>query len=488
MARIFKQTYTKHLPKDAELFMREGKRYARFKNAAGRIFTGPLSKNGESVILETAKWYIDYADADGRPCRVAGFKDMQATKQRASELERTAEHVRSGYKPKEHEQLARPLSDHAAEFKAALLAKGDTAKQAQQVYNRAVRILNGCEFVVWSDISAAKVQAYLSQLRADKENKRGISSQTSNWYLQAIKAFCGWLVQEKRVPENPVAYLEGLNVKTDRRHDRRAMSEQESKNLLTVAAAGPVRQGMAGADRAMLYWTALESGLRAGELRTLTVGNCKLADQPPVLVVKAGYSKHRREDNQPIPVELAEAFTRYTAGRWPTDLLFPSIPPAEHVSKMIKADLEAAGIDYRDSAGLVVDFHGLRHSYITNLAKAGIHPKTAMDLARHSNINLTMGRYTHTILVDRASALSALPSLTNTPDCQQSRQPGTYAAGAAGIRAPGDKQDNKRSDGRMQALAATDSMANGKAFAKPLTGIKPRSRVRIPTSPFFSPR
>jgi hypothetical protein len=36
---------------------------------------------------------------------------------------------------------------------------------------------------------------------------------------------------------------------------------------------------------------------------------------------------------------------------------------------MLRVDLEAAGIPYRDTAGRVVDFHALRASYITYLVR-----------------------------------------------------------------------------------------------------------------------
>ena len=39
------------------------------------------------------------------------------------------------------------------------------------------------------------------------------------------------------------------------------------------------------------------------------------------------------------------------------------------------------------------DFHSLRTSFITALAKAGVHPRVAHTLARHSDINLTMATY-----------------------------------------------------------------------------------------------
>ena len=40
-------------------------------------------------------------------------------------------------------------------------------------------------------------------------------------------------------------------------------------------------------------------------------------------------------------------------------------------SDMIRQDLQAAGIDYRDDNERVVDFHALRHTFITQLAQWG---------------------------------------------------------------------------------------------------------------------
>ncbi len=78
---------------------------------------------------------------------------------------------------------------------------------------------------------------------------------------------------------------------------------------------------------------------------------------------------------------------------------------------MLRRDLAAAGIAYRDAAGRVFDFHALRHQFISTLAAAGVHPKTAQTLARHKSIRLTMDRYTHLSPSGAASALENLPEL-----------------------------------------------------------------------------
>ena len=83
---------------------------------------------------------------------------------------------------------------------------------------------------------------------------------------------------------------------------------------------------------------------------------------------------------------------------------------------MIRVDLATAGIPYMDHRGHVFDFHALRHQFISMLAAAGIHPKTAQELARHSTITLTMDHYTHVGLHDLSGALANLPDLTSTSE------------------------------------------------------------------------
>ena len=64
-----------------------------------------------------------------------------------------------------------------------------------------------------------------------------------------------------------------------------------------------------------------------------------------------------------------------------------------------------------DAEGQIVDFHALRHTFISNLARSGVHPKVAQQLARHSTITLTMDRYSHVKLDEQAKALAMLPGL-----------------------------------------------------------------------------
>lgn len=66
----------------------------------------------------------------------------------------------------------------------------------------------------------------------------------------------------------------------------------------------------------------------------------------------------------------------------------------------------------------------LRHTFGTMLAASGVHPKTAQDLMRLSDINLTMSRYTHTLRGQAQKSIECLANLS-LPSGQSQKATGT---------------------------------------------------------------
>jgi integrase len=97
----------------------------------------------------------------------------------------------------------------------------------------------------------------------------------------------------------------------------------------------------------------------------------------------------------------------------------------DKTAKMIQADLKEAGIDYKDNSGRYFDFHALRRETGTLLAAAGVHPKVAQSIMRHSDINLTMSLYTHTLRGQESEAVAKLPDLSQPSKQQKSQRNGT---------------------------------------------------------------
>src|SRR5262249_5333122 len=136
------------------------------------------------------------------------------------------------------------------------------------------------------DIDANKVENWLAEERREKD--MGIS--TSNHYLTSAKGFTRWLTKTRpaRWPSDPLACLFKLNAETDIRRQRRDLSVDEAMRLLQAARASDKDfRGLTGYDRYLLYAVAFQSGLRAGELASLSPTSFVLDPEAPFIRLKA---------------------------------------------------------------------------------------------------------------------------------------------------------------------------------------------------------
>jgi len=392
----------------------------------------PKYKDRHGELVNSPTWWVEMKDHLERRQRVPGFRDLAATRELERRLKRLVVMRASGagldqdmarwveglpaklrnklgkigLLERRHVAASQPLSEHLKDFQNALEAKGNTAHHVAQTVARVKRVLDECRFVNWTDIDPQPVERFLFQHR----EKGDFGAQSSNYYLQAANQFTRWMVRMGRGTEDPLRILKPLNARTDVRRKRRALTSKEARSLLESTSGGPERAEMLGPERAILYRVALETGLRAGELRSLRVQDFTLDTERPAVRVRAAYSKHRREDVLPLRHALSALLCEQFQNRLPSAPAF-RLPRTWRPAEMLRADLEAAKIEERDADGRVVDFHALRHTYITNLARGGVQPQVAKQLARHGTISLTLDRYTHVRLEDERNALDALPDL-----------------------------------------------------------------------------
>ena len=371
------------------------------------------------------KWYIDYIDGLGIRRRVAGFRDKAATEQRAAELVRNAEREVSGLVDKYAAHRKRPLTAHVADWKSSLTGKGLTANHVDLVTGRATKFCDGCRFVFWSDVSSAAAWRHVGKLRDD-----GKKTRTRNHCLRAIRQFTKWMADEQRAPSDPLAGMK-LETVTDE-FEAGVFEIEELLTLLSKTEAGPDRRGMTGFERRLLYEVAASTGFRNTEARLLTWSDVDLESDQPTVRVTARRAKNRKEYAQPLTVSLAAMLARHKAQRVqmdPEGLIFAKTPDRTRLAAMLREDMSAAEIDVDDAAGRPRNFHSFRHSFGSNLSRSGVTPKLAMELMRHSDINLTLRRYTHTLLPERAAGIDALPDLDTAPDRQELRTTGTCDIG-----------------------------------------------------------
>lgn len=286
-------------------------------------------------------------------------------------------------------------------------------------------MFNVCKFKYWSDIQADLVQKKISSLQKQVEivktkkvrgktvktkklkNLGQISAKTANYYLKATKQFCNWMVINRRACESPLEHLQPVNGKGDVRHARQALEPDQIRLLLETTRTQPERFGMTGPARVMLYRLAVETGLRANELRSLKKSSFDFDNLS--VTVEAGHTKSKRLAVLPIRKDTATILKQFLGKKVSKSSVF-KVP--QKTAKMLKEDLEAAKIPYVDEDGRYADFHSLRHTTGSWLAACGVHPKVAQAIMRHRNINLTMSRYTHILQGQELEAINKLPDLS----------------------------------------------------------------------------
>ncbi len=436
-------------------------RITRYVDDKGRRV--PKGTPGARRVRErSTKWYGEYRDVDGITRRAALASDRAAAQARLNEIVRNVERRQAGLHDPFEEHLARPIAAHLDDYQTFLLSKASTQKHVDQTVRRIEALCEGCGFRHLPDIDALKVVAWLAQRRRT-ENR--FSTQTSNFYQDLAKGFCEWLVVHERIPKNPLATLRRLNVATDRRHDRRALTETEFSKLIESAENGPSIEGLAGADRSMLYILATWTGFRRGELGALTRLSLDFESDPASIRLQAQFSKRRKAELMPLHPSVVERVKAWLAAK--PDLpagapLFDLRTPAGYprkTSKMMRLDLERAGIPYQDEQGQFADFHANRHTFISNLSRAGVPLATAQKLARHSDPRLTANRYTHLGIDVQAGAMASLPPAPGVGSSvrQETEDGAPVAARVAGNPAAASQQETLDGPEEIQERSCSPS-------------------------------
>ncbi|GAA4424238.1 hypothetical protein GCM10023155_10030 [Bremerella cremea] len=370
-------------------------------------------KTGKTIQRKTKKWYGQYRDENGVTRRVPLCTDKAAAQAMLNEIVKRVERGEAGLTSPYDQHRKRPIEGHLEDFERHLANKGTSPKQVKLTLTRIRKIIKGCKVQKIPDIRVDVIETYLSE-----QELNGLSERTRNFYARAIKHFTRWLVKFRRNQEDPLSPLSATHRVNTPRRSRRVISSDELESLIqSTMQSQAVYRGLTGEDRAFLYLVASNTGLRASELASLKTSSFELAEGRNLVVVEAAYSKRRRRDEQPIPTRLVAELRHYLGGKRPGSVVWPG-SWNEKAAKMLRGDLKEAGLEYETGAG-VFDFHALRHYFVSNLSRGGVHPKMAQKLARHSDINLTMNTYTHVELeeltkeLDRQSPVSKAPLQNN---------------------------------------------------------------------------
>lgn len=384
MAYLMRQKYTVHV--DA----RTGA--AVPKNTPGAV---PTTR-------ESRKWYACGVPGLGR--RVPLSADRRRAERMLGKLVEDAELGRVGIAPRA--DAGRSLDELLVEYEATALA-GAGPKHRAAVVGDVRKVLAACRLDSLADLRApglaGRVEQFVRGLTTGADPLAGASAA---YVGKHARQFTRWLVLKKELlHRDPLAGMALPSQETTTR--RRALAADELARLIEAAEASPKPfRTLAGPDRAVLYLVGVATGYRSGELARLTPAHFDLDAEVPIARLPGKATKNRKAAEQPIPPAVVARLRRYLAGRPADRRVWPGSWP-DRAAEMLRADLAAAGLpDVVNDEEAV--FHSLRHSYTTLLGAVAT-VKTVQELARHSTPVLTLARYTHSGMAERAEAVGRLP-------------------------------------------------------------------------------
>lgn len=354
-------------------------------------------KTGQTV--HTAYWFA----------RIAGkrvpmkTKDKRVAERKAQEMERVSE---LGYDPQAQDKARRrPIIEHLIDFEDSLRDQGVGHGHLQNIAPRLRKIFEGCGIKTIHDITTWKIEKWLTRCQ-----KKGMSTGTRKHYARNCKQFGGWLAETGKTGKNLFEGLRtDLNVEANRKYNRRALTLAECQKLLATVCEKQKTVGkLTWLDRYFIYSLAMSTGLRRNEIGSLSKNAFALETVPFTVSVVALATKNKRRAVLPLRADLAGELRVWLADKGTDAVLFAITN--RRMGNVIRADLMMAEIPYKVD-GKVVDFHALRGTYCTQMARAGVPLALAMKLMRHSDPRLTAVIYTHLGMQDLSDAVESLPAL-----------------------------------------------------------------------------
>ncbi len=293
----------------------------------------------------TGKWNVQFTDVSGIVRRLPGFTDKRATEELERGILRLASAKASGMAPDpemlrfieglpetirdrltdwgildvRRSAMGKPLADLIAAWAKHMEARQFSKQHRKESVARVQRIFSGCRFLRVTDVDASKVENWLADHRRDDN----MSARTSNSHLASAKAFFSYLIKAGFSTSNPLARITKANEAADTRLDRRPFAADEMLALLIATEKAVKRFGLTGAERALLYTFAAESGLRWSELRGLKRWDFNFTES--TVTVRASIAKNAKEATLPLSPDTARRLAEHMRDVAPDSPAFPGI-------------------------------------------------------------------------------------------------------------------------------------------------------------------
>ena len=281
----------------------------------------------------------------------------------------------------------RPLAELFEEYLASVRKNGRSHDHVRVLKLRFLALTKGCRWACMADVTSRSFMDW-------RNAQTAYQARTLNNYYEAARAFFNWVDRSYEIP-NPLKRVENLSVPVKYPQGPRAFTSTELLSLFAVAKP----------KRRFFYRLMTLTGLRRKEAKRLCWGDFRLDDQPG-LFLRAEATKARRADWLPILQAFVPELLAARPENWHANMLV--FPRGVADPDTLRRDMVKAGIPLIDRLGRPVGIHTFRRTFISQLQKAGVHPRVIMQLARHKSLRLTDSPYTDTTLLPLAEGIEAL--------------------------------------------------------------------------------
>lgn len=278
------------------------------------------------------------------------------------------------------------------------------------------------------DLKALDIQSYYNKLFRD-----GKSVSSIRFIHKLIAPFIRYAYNNNMIIKDFSKALvlpqENETAKLNKESDVKSLSLEEQRRFINA---------IKGHELESLFLTALNSGLRQGELFALTWSDIDFENAIITVNKTAKFisavSENGREKSKiviqtpktkrsirkvPIPKYLVRQLTQHKLSQTESknklgsnyqnhNLVFctefGTYLDSSNVLKRLRKIL-------KDNNLPEIKFHDLRHTYATRLFELGENPKTVQELLGHSNIGITLNTYTHVLDSLKEKAISKLNEL-----------------------------------------------------------------------------
>lgn len=439
-----------------------------------RIFQPSYTSPSTGKSGRSKTYHIAFTDHLGRRQTVAGYRERRHTESLQRNLERLIDHKVTGNPlhsdvrgwldtiPNElRDRLLKmdlvdagmvsvdtPLLDHLEEpekipddeeekrgrlpsYEEVIRSRGTTDAHVTAVIGRIRRVLVDCGFVFWRDLASpaavTKIEVYLGRRRSEGK----INGTSYGYFVRDLRTFCAWLDDTGRAPAIALLKLRNIGNADQDKKERRELDDDEMRWLINTANDGPVRGGVSGHDRALLYQFCYESGLRPRQVRNLVVANFDLEAKPFTVTAAAQYVKRRKRHTQVLTAGMARRLKEEFANKLPTATAIV-MPNPHRIARILRADLADARAQWikeaksnqerlkRQRSDFLADvdhqgrkavFYSLRHAHGSSLARAGASLLEIQRSMHHTSSKTTL-RYLHNDQQDLASVVARLPNVS----------------------------------------------------------------------------